>query len=533
MAENNYEAKTLFTLPTDIIDQPMEQSDVNNSVDNTQPVEATVTEGTNIDGYFVNMILSTQGNESWVYRVRKDGDDYVLKLYKYAFKVSESKMEGLKSVTCPYVAGLVDYGYYNGKLYEVYHYYENGSIDNCGPISTDKIKSYVNQLNQGLHALHSISDEGMMVHGDIKPSNIFLSNDKESVIIGDFGISTIIDGDSGYGIGSIAGTPEFAPPSMGVVDKMKKTTAYDYGSLGLVVYYMVTGYSKFAGMSTEAIAKEWVNGITLDEIVDTRMRMLLQGLLVTDENTRFGYSEVKEWYDGSFLTVAKAKKTLAERKTKSNAVLWFGIFDGESIEVSSLKELAMQMTKHWNQAKNKLRDENLYDFLDKLDETKALSAEIRGFVNENNEDAAVFKTIYTLYNDSNIYYKGVNYGVASSFMASVAEGMNDDIKELLLSDLFEFYVNKMEYPSDTLKEFKAVLNMKNCPDDFKSNLLSYLFSAEKSYKGIKSLDELRTKVCDMNLEQINEISNDIKFIAWLHYMGLKEQAMTMLSYRGD
>lgn len=533
MAENNYEAKTVFTLPTDINEQPINPTDTSNVVDNTTAVDRVITEGTNIDGYFVNGILSAQGNESCVYRVRKDGNVYVLKLYKYAFKVSERKMEALKSVTSAYVAGLVDYGYYDGKLYEVYHCYENGSLDKCGPISAEKIKSYVNQLNQGLHALHSISDDEVMVHGDIKPSNIFISDDRESVVIGDFGISTIVDGDSGYGIGSIAGTPEFAPPSMGVVDKMRKTTAYDYGSLGLVIYYMVTGYSKFSGMSTEAIAKEWINGITLDEIVDTRIRMLLEGLLIADENSRFGYSEVKEWYDGSFLTVAKAKKTLSDKKIKTDAVLWFGIFDGQSIEVSSLKELAIQMTRHWEQAKNKLRDENLYEFLDKLDNTKALSAEIRGFVNDNNDDAAVFKTIYSLYNDSNICYKGVNYGNADALMNLVATGMTDDIKELLLSDLFAFYVNKMGYSSDVLKQFNDVLSLKNCPEDFKSNLLAYLFSTEKKYNGISSIDELRTTICEMNLDEINEMTNDIKFIAWLHYMGLKEQALTMLAYRGE
>ena len=169
------------------------------------------------------------------------------------------------------------------------------------------------------------------------------------------------------------GTPEFAPPTIGVVNRTKRTPAFDYGSLGLVVYYLATGRSYFSGMSSSAIAESWMKGIQIPAELDTRIKMLLEGLLVSDEKLRYSYLDVRNWYKGSFVQVKKDESVFTKKQPQGNVRLWFGIFDGQSIEVSSIPELVQQMKQHWQQAGMKLTDTNFYNFLDKASGSPALS----------------------------------------------------------------------------------------------------------------------------------------------------------------
>jgi primosomal replication protein N'' len=298
--------------------------------------------GTSVDGYMVLNPISTKGSESVVYKAVKGGSDYALKLYKREVELSESKMQMLMQLQCPYIAKLCAYGVYEGSAYEVYRYYKNGTLAERGKIDGKRLKHYVNQLNEALHCLHTAQSAATMVHGDLKPSNIFISDVEESLLLGDFGISNMRTA-SGSQFAQICGTPEFAPPSTGLMDRMKKSPAFDYGALGLVVYYMATGYSYFAGFTAEEIAEGWDRGIRIPDELDTRIKMLLKGLLQAEESMRFGYEQVCDWYRGSFVQATAPKKLYAQQKSSGNVSLWFGYFDGQVVDVTSVEELVQQM----------------------------------------------------------------------------------------------------------------------------------------------------------------------------------------------
>ena len=522
---NLYSNKTYYGDDLDLANAETYQTQQEKSFDVDIPC------GTNVDGYHVSEKVSDDGSESVVYKVLKAGEFFALKLYKTSFKVSENRMDLLKKIESPYVAKLLDYNYYNDHLYEIYEYYEKGTLLDIGKIDSKTIKRYIYQLNEGLYALHNVSSSTMLIHGDLKPSNIFVSDDCESVIIGDFGISMLVE-DNSCGIGRIAGTPEFSPPSFGVLDQVRKTPAFDYGSLGLVVYFMARGYSKFSGMTTAEIAKEWSNGITLDEIVDSRLKMLLSGLLSLDENRRFGYEKVKEWYEGSFVTDVSPKTIYKNKENKENASLWFGIFDNESITIASIKELIAQMKEHWEQATYKMRDENLYEFLTKFENSRDKIPEIRHFVSEGDLDAAVFKTIYLLTKEAEIVYKGFNFGDAENFMKILASGKSELAEELIVKGLFSYYMQKIGYSEDDRKAIDDILNLNNCPDKFKLYTLTYIFSKNKKYKDYESLNALRQDICNMSLDEIDVIANDLQLIAWLYSLDYRDEALNMLNYRG-
>lgn len=488
--------------------------------------------GANIDGYIVMSVISDQGKESNVYLAEKAGEKYALKIYERSFEINRSKMELLKKISSPYVTNLVDYGTYNNHPYELYCYYQNGTLEevlnNQGKIDDKHVKQYVKQLNEGLNALHNLNDNFTIIHGDLKPSNIFISNDRESVLIGDFGISSFLDGDE-YSIGNACGTPEYAPPSYGVVNKVKKTKAYDYGSLGLVLFHMAVGYSYFRSLSTEEIAKEWEKGIEIPEYLDTRIKLLLKGLLEKEENVRFDYAKVNDWYDGSFVQVVKPRNVYANLDKKVAVSLWFGIVDGQIIEVSSIQELINQMKANWDLAVYKIHDDNFFSFLKECE----LDAEkFRTIVKESSDDAAaVFKILYTLSSDSDIVYKGKNFGKPESFVEKLNEG-DLDAKEIVVSGLFDFYIERMGYGEDIILKVKDVLNDNVFSNEIKVLILSYMFSKDKNYNGISSINDLRESISNMQLEQIDKLASDDVFIAWSYCNGLTELSKKLVLNRG-
>ncbi|MBQ3503866.1 MAG: protein kinase [Oscillospiraceae bacterium] len=490
-----------------------------------------LTAGTNVGGYMIMNPISTKGSESVVYKAMKGGSDYALKLYKREVELSEPKMQALMQLQCPYIARLCAYGTHEGQPYEVYRYYKNGTLEGRGRIDPKLLKQYVNQLNEALHCLHNAQGVDGMVHGDLKPSNIFVSDDEESLLLGDFGVSNIATASGGQ-FAQICGTPEFAPPSTGLMDRMKKGPAFDYGALGLVVYYMATGYSYFAGFTAAEIAEGWEQGIRIPEELDTRIKMLLKGLLKAEESMRFGYEQVYDWYKGSFVQATAPKKLYAQQKTDANASLWFGYFDGQVVDVTSVEELVRQMRLHWDQAVIKLRDTNFYSFLDSFYPDGSVSAKIRGFLEDGDEDAAVFKTIYTLSDNAHIVYKGKEYGTASKLVEAMVQN-DPDAREMIGKGLFLFYVDAMGYPAETYRAMQEVLSLKHCPESFKLIAIGYMFADKKIFNGWQSIDQLRSAVCNMSLEEIDRLVSKVGFLAWLYVMGLQELALSMVRMRED
>ena len=490
------------------------------------PGGAALKPGTMIDGYVIVSLISDRGKQSTVYLARKSGRQYALKLFRRRMGVSPAKLETLKSVDSPYVAALRDYGTFGNLPYEVYDYYKNGTVENIGKVETKRLTRFADQLNEGLHALHTLGGHAM-VHGDLKPANIFLSDDGESLLIGDFGVSAALNNES-FSIVPACGTPEFAPPTLSVVNRAKRTPAFDYGALGLVIYFLATGRSYFSGMRPDEIAESWLRGIQIPAELDTRVKMLLEGLLNANEQNRYGYNEVRDWVRGSFVHSAEPTSVFAEEKAPVSAHLWFGILDGRNINVTSVPELVTCMKTYWDQAKNKLRDANLYKFLLAAARDPAAAKQVRRIADENPPDAAVFKTLYYLSQDADIVYKGVNYGDAPAFVKQASAAPTAEIREVLFTGLFAYYLAQLGYSEDMVRTVEEITALADVSERFRLRVFSWVFSADKEYRGCRDLDALRSMIAGKELAEIDGIANDEAFIAWLYAQGDRTLALAML-----
>jgi len=106
------------------------------------------------------------------------------------------------------------------------------------PFSEADAREITRQLTLALDFIHSRH----IVHMDIKPQNILLSDDG-NCRLADFGLSRKIP--PGELVQEISGTPEYTAPE--ILDYSPITTAADIWSLGCVVFVMLTGLSPFAG----------------------------------------------------------------------------------------------------------------------------------------------------------------------------------------------------------------------------------------------------------------------------------------------
>jgi len=137
------------------------------------------------------------------------------------------------------------------------------------------------QLFQAINHCHAQN----IVHRDIKPDNIMITND-DSVRLIDFGLSKASK--KGKQLKTVAGTPYYMSPE--VLDGAYSKKA-DIWSLGVILYTLVSGYLPFQGKNAAEVFRKIQNAeyhFNHEEFksVSGECKDLITKLLVVRENKR-------------------------------------------------------------------------------------------------------------------------------------------------------------------------------------------------------------------------------------------------------
>ena len=222
--------------------------------------------GTNLDRYEIDAELG-RGAMGVVYRARdpKLGRTVAIKTVSIAGLVPDAEQEYRKRfVVEAHAAGRLSHPGIvtifdvreDAEPYLVMEYVEGQSLqqlvgrENCTlPVSTTL--RLVQEIAEALHYAHS---QGV-VHRDIKPANILVTPDGHPKIA-DFGIAKLNQTELTLP-GQILGSPAFMAPEQ--LSEENVDSRSDLFSLGVILYYMLTGHRPFQGNSTTTVCFKLVN----------------------------------------------------------------------------------------------------------------------------------------------------------------------------------------------------------------------------------------------------------------------------------
>lgn len=322
------------------------------------------------------------------------GKRYCLKHYRRADQVRKEVREILQNLHAPYVAKLIDWGYWDEKIYEVWPLYTNGSLSGKR-FNEASVERYIAQMNAAIHAVHECG----LVHQDIKPAN-FMLDDGGNVVLIDFGISGVHGEEGRTHVTQVGRTTEYASPEVLYSEYCWPTS--DYYSLGITVYELLQGITPYHNYDKDMLQSK------MEDIHDTRipginsfsrrMQNLLIGLLQYKKENRWSFEAVCDWlkgegrYDKWIIEIGNSIPN--EKKFK---------FDGNMYYIpSQLPQLITNMAYQWDIGMSLFdtegRFERLRQTLKDVEGTEDIYA-ISNMPKLRGEDSALnyFRKLYQLY----------------------------------------------------------------------------------------------------------------------------------------
>jgi len=188
-----------------------------------------------------------EGGQCWTYLVkRKNSDDdveYVLKRLKNPERIGRfaTEIEATTKLSHAGIVRIVDSSLKSDSPFLVTEYCHGGSLADCGPYWRSDPVTALAIFEQILESVHYAHCNGVL-HRDLKPDNIFLKSTKGPPVVGDFGLSLLLDSDTRH-----TDTLEAVGPRLYMAPELENgridnvTKASDIYSLGKVLYWLLAG----------------------------------------------------------------------------------------------------------------------------------------------------------------------------------------------------------------------------------------------------------------------------------------------------
>ncbi|HEL4824497.1 TPA: Stk1 family PASTA domain-containing Ser/Thr kinase [Clostridioides difficile] len=178
-----------------------------------------------------------------------DDDEFLTKFKREA--------EAVASLSHPNIVNVYDVGE-DGKVHYIVMEFVDGKnlkeiIQDEGILDEYTALDITKQIAMALSAAHKKG----IIHRDIKPHNILISNEGRVVKVVDFGIAKAVSNSTMTNIGSIIGSVHYFSPEQ-AKGKFVTNNA-DLYSLGIVLYEMLIGKVPFRGDSPISIALQHIN----------------------------------------------------------------------------------------------------------------------------------------------------------------------------------------------------------------------------------------------------------------------------------
>ena len=220
-----------------------------------------------IDGKYEILSKIGSGGTSIVYKARRLSDGFIVAIKVVRDELEDideherhfrHEAEALAKMSHRNVRRILAVGQWNGSLYMVTEYIDGKTLKDIiaqnGPLPPKKAVDYALQIAAGMEHAHMKN----IIHRDIKPQNILVSNDGTVKIV-DFGIARVLSPQTTRTMGGkdVVGSVHYISPEQARGSHVDSRT--DIYSFGVLLYEMFTGRVPFEGDEAVSIAMKHVN----------------------------------------------------------------------------------------------------------------------------------------------------------------------------------------------------------------------------------------------------------------------------------
>lgn len=487
----------------------------------------------NNGNYYIKEVIDDRSGEADIYLGEFNNKQYAIKIYRSNFKYDKEKLSKIKSLKSIYINSIVDEAFIDDRYVEVTRYYKNGDISTLKLNEQFIEKVVVKNINEALRVMHKSN----LFHRDIKPNNIFLSDDKKSVVLGDFGTMSLSEEGVSVKHTSIGMTTGYASPESynGLANSES-----DYYSLGITILHLLMGEYPFKDLTFEQILKRtFADKIEIPKFINSRFVELIQGLTQKDRNYRWGYEEVKRWLNGEKVPVYF--KSFSE----SNIKLFPEEYIFNKKTYNDYESLSKALAENWDEGKKHFLRGYLNNFFktfnqdlaskiqDVLDDLTANRVKYRLYANVDKEDVEYFKVLYLLNNNLPLTFKSVEFNDIKSLINVLYKDIKSEkgiyyVSNLLFTGNLEFYL-KIKGVKDDNKLLKTLSDLRELSKS-SINKAYYGFILLGEEIGFKfkekeffSLKELLKYLSSLNGNAIDKISQELLksdyFYMWMKKLG--------------
>ena len=245
--------------------------------------------------------LLGKGGDSTVYRAldMNTSSDVALKILKIKTELEifhpqfDRETTQLAKLNHPNIVKLLAHGCHEGVFYLVTEFINGRSLGDFIRESPLTERSAVDLALEVAEALKYIGELGI-VHRDIKPDNILISEDGEVKLV-DFGLSREEHQQTVSLKGEMSGTPQYLAPEY--IDGKRPNIKTDIYSLGITLFYMVSGVLPFHAGTPMALLSKQLNEAPPDLAdvspgVSRGFADMVKGMLLKDPDERISLDEL-------------------------------------------------------------------------------------------------------------------------------------------------------------------------------------------------------------------------------------------------
>lgn len=417
------------------------------------------------DRYQVQTLKNVSSGESYIYEALdlQTGISRVIKQYRRKNAVKNDVIEILKSIDNINVVRVLDDGFYEGYQYVVLPLYRGKSLRdylNDGVRFDLKIlREFISDLNNTLILIHNHN----LIHKDLKPENIIISEPDNNIVLIDFGISTDL-GDKTVVLTQTGKTPFYAAPE---TNQGIYTIEADYYAFGIMVYELFTGVTPFQNnfINPDNIAAfSLISKIPFPDNFPPELKALVTGLTYNDlsnrrdlnnPNRRWTSKEVDKWLKGEFQPIpGEGVQEKSDNKQGDFAIPYFfknkRLFTYYEIADAFLSDISAAineigrgfLTRHFEQNN---------DFSRVSKTKKAESALNQNKVNDHNK-CVVYRLMYQIIpNLKTIYWNSYKFDSLYDYANALIDVVIKKVKDhdnlidsalfLIKNSVLETYVN--------------------------------------------------------------------------------------------